>query len=1045
VNVATFTGYINEIKIQYSLNQLKCMKKYRIEGCGIRCRMKKILFIMKLTILAIFFGLGSLSASPTYSQIKKITLNLEGATLSDLFKQIENQSEFVFIYKSEAVNLNKKVNVKVEEVTVDKVLENVLKDSDLKFEINNKQIILTPEHAAPLKKEEKITREEIQQPQKKTISGVVKDSKGEPLPGAAISIKGTTIGTISDIDGKFTLTFPATTLNFTVSFVGMTTREIAIGNQTNFTITLQDMNQVINEVVVIGYGTQKKESVVGAIATTTAESLKRSGSPVNLGQALTGQLAGVTTIQSTGEPGNDDPRILIRAQGTWNNSQPLILVDGVERKMNDIDISEVESVSVLKDASATAVFGVKGSEGVILITTKRGRLGKPQLTVDANITMKALSKTPDKLDSYDSYLMANSAIERELPNTEAYWSKVMPMSKVDLYRNHAGFDRNSYIPGTPYKYWEVFPNVDWRKEMLKPFSLSNRVNINVTGGTDFAKYFGSLSYTHDADLMNSGQNTGMPYKSQWAYDRFNFRTNVDFNITKMTVFSVNLSGYVGTKMESFNAPNDQNTGFWEAFYNNSPANFIPRWSDGLWGYTELANQNNSVEAINNMGLEKIIRTQVSSDFKLTQQLDFITKGLSVSASLSYDTRFYTSGGIFDRGGGAGARWVDPNIIFMKPGQNWQDFTYGTNRAAGLLDYDWIPQPVWHLPESFGSFQGDGLDYYGNPYGTPYRRLYYQGKVDWARKFNKQNVAFTGVVNREEYAEGSEFPRYREDWVGRLTYDYDGRYFFEGNGAYNGSEKFARKNRFGFFPSVAVGWMISNEKWMKRDWLDKLKVRYSIGQVGNDNFNAPRWAYQTILAIDDNRTNFGTPDNAESPYAQYIEAVIGNPNLKWETSQKQNYGFELAVLKNLINLNVEYYLDDRSDIFLSAGQRNIPAFLGASPVSANLGKTHTEGYEIELKLQKTFGKVGLWSNMAFTHAKDKVLYMEDATGLPKYQQNAGFQIDQTRSQIQNGFVNNWNDVYGTTAFASNKDYLQPGDLSIVDFNSDGVIDYNDDAP
>jgi len=879
--------------------------------------------------------------------------------------------------------------------------------------------------------------------QSRTVTGTVTDANNLPLPGVTVLVKGTTIGTITDAEGKFTLSVPAATKSISFSFVGMTSKDVPLTSQTSYSVSLAETSQALGEVVVVGFGIQKKESVVGSIVTATQESLKRSGSPANLAQALTGQLAGVTTIQSTGEPGADDPRILIRAQGTWNNSQPLILVDGVERKMNDIDISEVENISVLKDASATAVFGVKGSEGVILITTKRGQIGKPRLTVEANFTIKEISRYPDKLNAYDALMARNKAVEQALPTQESDWAYAMPMQMVNYYHNYPGFDRNSYIPDgsggmTPFKYREVFPDVNWPKENLKPFGTSNRVNLNVSGGTNFAKYFGSFSFMHDGDILESGLKTDRPYKSQWGYDRFNFRTNLDFNITKTTVLTVNLAGMVGTKFESFNV--NANSSYWNGLYNIGPTAFPPRFDDGYWGYFDPNPIRNPVAMVNNDGIETHIRTQVTTDFALKQNLDFITKGLTVSASLSYDNRFDTSGGIaeFINGGGGYSRWVDPNIIYMKPGEVYDQYVYGSNRASGYFDY--VPQPVTYLAESSGGtgFQNNGNDWWGVPQPLPYRRLYYKGQIDYARKFGKHDVAFTGVVDREQYSQGSEFPRYREDWIGRVTYNYDGRYFVEANGAYNGSEKFSKKNRFGFFPSIGASWMLSNEKWLKKDWLDKLKLRYNIGRVGDDNFGE-RWAYMTVWAIGDN-TNFGNVPSS-SPYQQYYEQTIGNPNLKWETSQKQNFGFEAALFKNLINLNIDYYTDDRKDIFMSAGQRSVAPFWGPEPVSANLGKTHTQGYEVELKLQKNFGKANVWLNTSFTHAKDKVLYMEDPAGYFDYQKAAGFQIDQTKTGITAGYLNNWDDVYGMTAYTNNKAYYLPGDIRTVDWNGDGIVNLN----
>jgi TonB-linked SusC/RagA family outer membrane protein len=371
--------------------------------------------------------------------------------------------------------------------------------------------------------------------QTRTLTGTVSDKTGT-LPGVAVIVKGTTNGTNTDAEGKFSIVVNNDAETLVFSFIGMESQEVPIGNQTNFNIVLNESVTTLEEVVVVGYGEQKKESVVGAIVQTKGEDLKRSGGVVNVAQALTGQLPGVTVIQGTGEPGADDPRILIRAQGTWNNSNPLILVDGVERRMNDIDMNEIESISVLKDASATAVFGVKGAEVVILITTKRGQAGSPKFTLDVNSNVKFLSKTPDKLDSYEGFLYRNNSIEYELPVTEASWGMYMPIEMVNRYKK-------PQAPGDEY----IFPNVDWPKEQLKNFALSHRVNLNLSGGTQTARYFGSLSYTHDGDLLNSGLDNGKGYKSKNAYDRFNFRTNLDLDITKTTTFSVNVAGYVGTK------------------------------------------------------------------------------------------------------------------------------------------------------------------------------------------------------------------------------------------------------------------------------------------------------------------------------------------------------------------------------------------------------------------------------------------------------------------------------------------------------------------
>ncbi|MEA4935847.1 MAG: TonB-dependent receptor [Paludibacter sp.] len=863
------------------------------------------------------------------------------------------------------------------------------------------------------------------------IKGKVTDNNGEPLPGVNVTVKGATTGTITDINGNYAITVKTNDIILIYSFIGYNSQEKLIGNKTSINVTLSEDVKTLDEIVVIGYGQQKKQTVVGAVSSVSNEKLQSTGGVANLAQALTGQLAGVTTMLSTGEPGNDDPKILIRGMSTWNNAEPLVLVDGIERKMNDIDVNEVESVSVLKDASATAIFGVKGAEGVILITTKRGKVSTPKLSVQANSSVKFLSRTPKELDSYEGLMFRNKAIEHELPVKEDGWNYYTPLNILNRYR----------IPQAPGDEF-IFPNVDWKKEMLKDFALSHHLNLNIIGGTDFAKYFGSLSYTHEGDLMKSGLENNKGYKSQWAYNRFNFRTNIDFNITPTTVLSTNLSGYVGTKLESFYS--DDNHVIFNAFYKLAPNVFPVRFPDGAWGFTPNSNTGNPVAGLSNTGVEKIVRTQINTDFKLKQMLDFITPGLSAQATFSYDNRFYSSGGIFDSQNLI-SKYIDPGIANKQPGESDNNFIF-YDPKIGINDFDFFLQPATYMSE--GVRTSDNL-----PFGrrddlqNTFRKIFYQFQIDYSRQFDKHSISAMAVMNREQYAQGSTFPTYREDWAGRITYNYNERYLIESNAAYNGSERFARSYRFGFFPSMGIGWVVSKEPWLEKiSWLDKFKLRYTIGKAGNDRFNSPRWAYETNWVIEPAKTPFGTPTYSYSPYEQYSESVIGNPDLHWEVSLKQNTGIEIAALKNKINLNIEIFKDYRNDIFIDASQRNIPAYFGANPVSANLGKTETNGYEIEFRFNNTTA-IGLhyWFNWAYSHAIDRIVYKEDPMFTPNYQKKAGFQISQTRSEIHDGYLNNWDDVYSSVYLATDNTFKLPGDLRIVDYNGDGIIDSYDIVP
>ncbi|MBQ5972350.1 MAG: TonB-dependent receptor [Prevotella sp.] len=843
-----------------------------------------------------------------------------------------------------------------------------------------------------------------------TVNGVVYDQDGEVLTGVTIQLKGnTSIGTSTDIDGRFTITIPQEkrTPILVVSYVGMETKEVSVGKSTQLSITLEETNNELSEVVVVGYGSQKKQSIVGSITQVKGDKLEQHAAGItNLGQALSGMLPGVSTIQITGMPGNDDPSILIRGQSTWNNAQPLILVDGIERRMNDVDMSEVESVSVLKDASATAVFGVKGAEGVILITTKRGQEGKPQFNFSMDQGFKLLAKMPKKLDSYSAYMYQNYGIERELPTREDSWIYYTPMDIVNRYRYRQ-------TPDDEY----IYPDVDWTDAMTKSHGTYSRYNLTVGGGTNFVKYFGALAYMKEGDILNSGDQTGLPYNSQYAYERYNYRTNLDFKITPSTTFTVNLSGYLGIKHGTYVSSEYD---LWRAFYYTPPGVFPVKHKDGTWGFTALNSQiGNPVKTLNASGAKKNYSTQVNTDFILKQDLDFITNGLSALLSFSFDNTLYSQSGT--QGSTLLSKYINPLT---------GEETY--NPLGGSNEYDYVLIPNYHHAEEVST-------------GSTTRRIFYKIQLNYTRRFGEHDFGATGLLNREEYASGSMFPRYREDWVGRVTYNYASRYFIEANGAYNGSEKFAKGYRFGFFPSLGIAYLISNEKFLNYNWLDKLKLRYTIGKVGNDNFNSTRWSYATQWAAENNYTKFG-PYSENSPYEQYLESVVGNPYLQWETAVKQNVGIEVALFKNMLSIDFDLFRENRDKIFLNAGQRSMPDYFGANAPSANLGKTITKGYEFDINFRHEL-KNGFrfWLNYSFSHAKDKITYHEDPALLPDYQKNEGFQIGQTKVLITDRFLTSYDDIFASTKGDVNSNYRLPGDIGIIDFNGDGVINDYDRAP
>lgn len=853
---------------------------------------------------------------------------------------------------------------------------------------------------------------------KHIIKGVVVDNANQPLIGATVIVKDVkNSGVITDLDGHFSLSVPAGKNTLVISYLGYQALDVNIAGKSLITVTLNEDNIKMDEVVVVGYGSQKKESVVGAISQAKGSELEKSGGVSSLGAALTGNLAGVITVASTGSPGQEDPKIYIRGLSTWNNSDPLILVDGIERPMNSVDIGSVESISVLKDASATAVFGTRGANGVVLITTKRGKEGKAVIRVTVNATMKTPSELAGKMDSYDALGVRNNAIENELGLFPTAWAQYQPQGVRDLYRNQ-----------TTDLQRETYPNVDWRNTLVKKSAMSYNTSLNVSGGNSSVKYFTAVDYLSEGDILNKIDN-GKTYNTGYGYQRLNVRNNLDINLTKTTVLTANLAGSYGVRQDAYNQDSWEYR-IWQAIYSSAPNNFLPRYSDGSWGYykPDAVGSLNSTNTLGNNGVRNTTTTRINTDFTLKQDLSMILTGLKAEGTLSYDNSFVNQGGIYDDGN-VQETYVDPLT-----GQVSQSKYLGSNQ------FDWIP-PRW-------STNGDGT-----LNASTYRKTYYKLQLDYARKFGKHDVTAMGLFSRDQQATGSEFIHSREDWVSRVTYNYAAKYFAEFNGAYNGSEKFGPSNRFAFFPSGAVGWMISEEQFMKKlEFLDMLKFKASYGLVGDDS-QSGRWLYMTTWAYGGvggaaGVSNLGSNAGDTSPaaFTWWRESVIGNEDIHWEKVAKQNYGVDFSFLHGLLSGSANYFSDYRTDILLSGSSRSVPSYFGGTPATANLGRVRTTGYELELHVNKALSKdLRLFGDFSMTHSKDKILDADDPQLKDAYLKQLGKQIGQTYSGISSGYYNNWDQVYGSTKLNTADGNKLPGYYNLVDYNGDGVIDSKDNVP
>lgn len=856
---------------------------------------------------------------------------------------------------------------------------------------------------------------------KVTIKGTVVDETGAPLPGVSVAVSGTTTGTVTDFNGNYSLSVPAGS-QLVYSFIGFDNQNVTVAAGKNvYNVTMKDSSQDLEEVIVVGYGQQKKESIVGAITQTTGEVLERAAGITDVGQALTGNLPGVVTVSSSGMPGEETPQIFIRG----SQNQPLVLVDGVERDMSSVDMSSVESLSVLKDASATAVFGVKGANGVILITTRRGKEGKAQVNVQFNAIMKMVSKLPNKLDSYDALIARNVAIEHEL-NIADSWSSYRPMEFIENYRNQG--DKRDEL-GNLIR--ERYPNVDWQDALFKKRAMSYNANVNVAGGSKFVKYFASLDYVNEGDLFKVYENN-RGYDSGYSYNRIGTRSNLDFNLTSSTVLKLGIAGSMGIR--KCPAANDgdewQMAQRWAGAYNISPDAFLPTYSDGSWGYLPgSTNVTNSAQNLALSGTQQKITTTITTDFTLEQNLDFLTEGLNLRGTISWDNRFLEAGrGVSDMyKSDPVINWIDPDTGERNLKQPYHAY-HKFDTQEGI--------PAWSVSD--GSVQD----------WNTYRRFNYQIQLNYNKKFvDMHNVGVMGVFQRDENATGSMIPSYRENWVFRVTYDFMSKYFLEYNGAYNGSEKYSSDKRFVFFSSGALGWTISEESFMQNlkdnKIIDMLKIRASVGQIGDDS-KGNRFAYKDEWAVAGKIKGIAaTEPDGETSYDIYREASLGNPDLQWETVTKYNVGLDYAFLDGLLAGNVELFKDKRKDMVMTPAT---PSYYGQTAASINYGEQTTKGYEIELRVSKSLlNGMRVWGNFSMTHAENVMDKVAEPSLYPAYRKQTGYASNQTRSYIDCGFINTYDDMYGSTKLSTNDSQKLLGDYHVMDFNGNGQIDDNDSAP
>lgn len=859
---------------------------------------------------------------------------------------------------------------------------------------------------------------------------VVDDKSGDPLIGVSVTIRGTSTGTVTDFDGNFTISIQKEeTLNLT--YVGYQPQSLQVNPRTRegrILVKMKELSQELDEVVIVGYGTQKKASSVASIVQTKGEEMLKVGNLNSVSEALQGKLNGVITINNNAKPGANAAEIYIRGKASWGSTSPLTLVDGVERNINDVDMNEIESISVLKDASATAVYGVKGANGVILITSRRGENRKPQVNFSTNLGIKQFTTNVNFADYLSSMQTYNTAVANEKD-----WAKQFPRSTMDAWRN-------AYATGNYGPYNDVFPEVNWFDELVRDYGISQNYNLNINGGNDFISYFVSVGYQEDGDNYKIEKQED--FDPRYWFKRYNWRSNLDFKLTKTTKLSFKIAGKMAYQNEPTGA-NETRELFTPIL--QAPTNVFPiKYSDGSWGegkqlgYNILAN-------VSTRGQELNKTFQGWYDLELEQKLDFITKGLSAKAKLAYNS--YSTNNTRIRAGQIfGANEFESQSYAVYRINREYDYTNPTINADGSITYPMLSQIIHPSADAVGNYPvGVSYDNFGD-YG---RKLYYELSVDYKRSFGNHNITALALFNRRvnDYAGGNRlfnFPEYSEDWVGRVTYNYKERYLSEVNMAYNGSEKFAPGKRFGFFPSVSVGWRISEEpliKQMDEDGIiSNFKVRYSYGQVGSDA-NSPRFNYIQLYNTGGN-TNYGYTQNVGFGPV-YYEGTVANINSTWETATKQNLGIEFGLWHKL-NINLDLFDEYRTGMLMT--RRTMASWFAANLPSVNIGETKNHGLELEIGWNDKVNKDFSYNiNFNFSTSENRITYRDDPTDLVNHLKDAGKPIGYQSRYLATGNYGSIDDLYNyaqTSLSGITPGQMIPGDLVYVDYNGDGVINVND---
>jgi len=935
--------------------------------------------LLKVGLLLLLLPIFSILSAQNPSQ--KVSFKLQNVTIKEFINQIKLKTNFTVVYRDAIIDNKNDISISVVESSLEEVIKEVLSKKGLQAVFNNKTIVITKKKPEPLVIE-----------RSKKVSGIVLDENGLPVIGASVLIPGSNIGVATDINGRFTIEAP-TNAKLRVSYIGYEPREEELKVNSEMTISLNQSPKSLDEIVVVGFGAQKKESVVGSITSINTKDLVQSPQ-ANISNSLIGRMPGLYAIQNSGEPGNDASILRIRGVGTFTGNQdPLIMVDGIETtNYNNIDPNEIESLTILKDASATAVYGVRGANGVILITTKRGVEGKPKVSFSSNVARTDFPFLRKNMNSYTYANSYNKALAYDSYVTGNYNPKYSDEA-IELYRTHTD----------PIFY----PDINWYNYMLKDASYQTQNNLSIRGGTERVKYFISLGYfTQDGMIKTTYYDAG--YNNNLNYKRYNIRSNFDINLTKNLSTSIDFS----SQISDTRGPN-YSTGLLMELLSSVAPNTSPGViNNQIVTIPSITQSTVNPAATLNKGWHQNYENNLNASVRLNYKMDYITKGLSLRGAISYknyntDIKTYNQSQVMYQ-----ALKVDNTAVFI-PNGDPQSMQFSDNVQKNT-------------------------------------RTYLEAGTQYTRNFGENKVSGLILYNQSKYYSPDLaylVPNGYQGLVGRITYAYGDRYLAEYNIGYNGTENFANGKRFGLFPAYSIGWVPTGESFFpKNELITFIKIRGSFGVVGNDKIGGDRFLYlPTSYSYTKNEYYFGQIGSTNQGYSSSDEGKLGNPDLTWEKAKKLNIGIDVKFIQDKVGFTFDYFDENRNNILCNRG--TIPVIIGADMPAYNLGIMRNSGYEAEITYNDKIEDFKYFVKGNYTYAHNVIQFQDEVDWPYDYQKRTGQRFGQFFGFVADGLFNTWSEVNEANRpiYMWNNNKIQPGDIKYKDINGDGKIDANDTAP